>query len=117
MIGATVIESAPDTEEDESTSLKSAMELMSAAYALHPSFGEADILDIKAGIRPSYPDNLPRITINKNRISCNGLFRHGYLLSPVMAQCVADHLAGRDNQFTSLFIKDTHDENHNQRAA
>ena len=50
MIGATVIES-----EKNSVTLKSAMELMSALYALHPSFGEAEILDIKAGLRPSLP--------------------------------------------------------------
>lgn len=112
MIGATIIESA----ENETVSLRSSMELMSALYALHPSFGDAEIIEIKAGMRPSYPDNLPRITFNHNIISCNGLFRHGYLLSPVMAQSVADFIKGSENDFMHLFRKED-DENHNQRAA
>jgi len=113
MIGATQIESSGDTN----VSIRSAMELMSALYALHPSFGEAEILDMKAGIRPSYPDNLPRITINGNLIACNGLFRHGYLLSPVMAQCVADHMAGNEHPMMHLFLKGEPHENNHQRAA
>jgi len=98
LIGATQIES-----EGAHVSLRSAMELMSALYALHPSFGEAEIVDIQAGVRPTYPDNLPRITRNGNIIACNGLFRHGFLLSPVMAACVADDLAGRNNPHRLLF--------------
>jgi len=100
MIGATSIESA-----DTHMSLRSTMELASALYSLHPSFGDAHILDAKAGVRPAYPDNLPRITIEGRTIRCNGLFRHGYLLAPVMAQCVSDYLVGQDNEFTSLFMR------------
>jgi len=111
MIGATVIESA----ENQAVSLRSSMELMSALYALSPSFAESEIIELKAGIRPSYPNNLPRITINDNHISCNGLFRHGYLLSPVMAACVRDHLNNKTNPFMHLFLKGERDENHNQR--
>ena len=118
MIGATVIESS----DNQSTSLRSAMELMSALYSLHPSFGEAEIVSIKAGIRPSYPDNLPRITPNGDKISCNGLFRHGYLLAPIMAECVRDYIQGQDNEFMPLFIsKGKSDvrqhQSHSQRAA
>lgn len=113
MIGATIIESG----ENEGMSLRSAMELMSALYALSPGFADAEVLELKAGIRPSYPDNLPRITIRGNVISCNGLFRHGFLLSPVMAACVADHLAGKENEFMPLFNKGTKDESHDKRAA
>ena len=113
MIGATVIESA----ENNTVNLRSAMELLSALYSLHPSFADAQILEIKAGIRPSYPDNLPRITFHENRISCNGLFRHGYLLAPVMAECIQDYLKGHENKFMSLFNKEQSNENHSQRAA
>jgi len=101
MIGATTIESA----ENRSVSVRSSMELMSALYAIHPSFADAQIIELKAGIRPSYPDNLPRITINDKTIACNGLFRHGYLLSPVMAECVRDHINGKTNPFMHLFQK------------
>ena len=111
MIGATMVEA-----EGQGVQMRSAMELMSALYALHPSFGEAEIVEIKAGVRPSYPDNLPRITVCGHVISCNGLFRHGYLLAPVMAACVKDMVADEENAFLPLFRKDS-DENYHQRAA
>ncbi len=57
MIGATMIESA----EKGAVSVRSAIELLSAAYALHPAFGEAEILEMSADVRPAYPDNEPRI--------------------------------------------------------
>ncbi len=110
MIGATAIESA----EDETVSLRSAMELMSALYSLHPSFGDARIVEICAGIRPSYTDNLPRIKTDKNMISCNGLFRHGFLLSPFMADCVKNHIEDRQNNFKSSFVG-VFDESNDQR--
>lgn len=110
MIGATVIES-----DDKTVTMKSAMELLSAAYSLHPSFAESEIVSIRAGVRPAYPDNLPRITVRDRVISCNGLFRHGFLLSPVMAECVADYIAGRANPFISLFMRSDHAD-HDQRT-
>lgn len=100
MIGATNIESA-----DEHVTLRSAMELMSALYALHPSFSEAHVLELTAGVRPTYPDNLPRITVNGKNISCNGSYRHGYLLSPVMAQATMDIIDGIENPYLSM-LKD-----------
>ena len=115
MIGATIIESG----DNENVSIRSGMELMSALTLLSPSFMDAEILDIRAGVRPAYADNLPRMKIDKtaNKILCNGLFRHGYLLAPVIAECAADYIMGRKNEFTPLFWKDGDDENHNQRAA
>lgn len=110
MIGATQVESAENT----GVSLRSGMELMSALYSLHKSFGEAEILEIKAGIRPAYPDNLPRITIKENIIICNGLFRHGYLLAPIMARCAQNYIEENPHEFFSLFTRDQH-ENYDQR--
>lgn len=87
-VGASVIENAD--EQDESVLLRSAMELLSAAYSLHSSFGEAKILDMRSAVRPAYLDHLPRIKIKDNGvIQCNGLFRHGYLFAPIIAECVA----------------------------
>ena len=99
MIGATQIES----EDGAHVTLRSAMELMSALYALHPSFGEAQILETLSGVRPSYPDNLPRIRQSGNIITAGGLFRHGYLLSPVMAEAIADLLERKENPYMVLF--------------
>jgi glycine oxidase len=83
MLGATSIES-----EDTGVSVRSALELLSAAYAVHPAFGEARILEFGAGLRPAFPDNLPRVVIDRSRkrISVNGLYRHGFLLAPALAE-------------------------------
>ena len=81
MLGATSIEA-----EDWGVSVRSALELLGAAYAVHPAFAEARILEFGSGLRPAYPDNLPRITVDKKRISVNGLYRHGFLLAPALAE-------------------------------
>lgn len=85
MIGATVIES----QETGPISLRSALELLTAAYALDPAFGEAEILMSGAGARPAFPDNRPRIINANGYIYVNGLYRHGFLLAPVLAELVA----------------------------
>ena len=81
MLGATSIEA-----EDTHVSVRSALELLGAAYSVHPAFAEARILEFGAGLRPAYPDNLPRVAVDKQRISVNGLYRHGFLLAPALAE-------------------------------
>ena len=88
MLGATSIEG-----EDTGVSVRSALELLSAAYAVHPAFGEARIVEFGAGLRPAYPDNLPRIDINGPHISVNGLYRHGFLLAPTLAELTLAYVA------------------------
>ena len=85
MIGATMIESA----EKGAVSVRSAIEMLSAAYALHPAFGEAEILEMSADVRPAYPDNEPRIDAREERIFVNGFYRHGFLLAPAFADRAA----------------------------
>ncbi|MCB1784565.1 MAG: FAD-dependent oxidoreductase [Alphaproteobacteria bacterium] len=111
MIGATNIEGAGG----EHVSLRSAMELMSALYTLHPSFGDAQIIALHSGIRPSYEDNLPRITVRGNIIACNGLFRHGFLLSPFLSECVRKHIAGEKDNLHTSFVS-IENEDHDQRT-
>src|SRR2546430_3798292 len=81
MLGATSIEA-----EDSGVSVRSALELLGAAYAVHPAFAEARIVEFGSGLRPAFPDNLPRIAIDKEKISVNGLYRHGFLLAPALAE-------------------------------
>jgi glycine oxidase len=81
MLGATSIES-----ENSGVSVRSALELLGAAYAVHPAFGEARILEFGSGLRPAYPDNLPRIAVDNDKIAVNGLYRHGFLLAPALAE-------------------------------
>ncbi len=85
MIGATMIESA----EKGAVTVRSALELLGAAYALHPAFGEAEILEMSADVRPAYPDNEPRIEERDGRIFVNGFYRHGFLLAPAFAERAA----------------------------
>jgi glycine oxidase len=88
MLGATSIEA-----EDTGVSVRSALELLSAAYAVHPAFAEARIVEFGSGLRPAYPDNLPRIAIDNERISVNGLYRHGFLLAPALAELTLGYVA------------------------
>ncbi len=92
MIGATVIES----EDTGPVSLRSALELLGLAYALHPAFGEAQLIESATGIRPSFPDNVPRAVVRDGgrRILVNGAWRHGFLLAPVMAEATLAQLNG-----------------------
>ena len=81
VIGATQIE----TEEYSPASGRSALELLSALYSVHPGFGEARILEIVSQCRPALPDNAPEIRWDgRKTLSINGLYRHGYLMAPAI---------------------------------
>jgi glycine oxidase len=88
MLGATSIEA-----EDTGVSVRSALELLGAAYAVHPAFAEARIVEFGSGLRPAFPDNLPRISIDDERISVNGLYRHGFLIAPALAELTLSYVA------------------------
>ncbi len=87
LVGATSIES-----EDTGVSVRSVLELLSAAYAVHPAFAEARIVEVGAGLRPAYPDNLPRIDVRGDHIRVNGLYRHGFLVAPALAELTVAYL-------------------------
>jgi glycine oxidase len=88
MLGATSIEA-----EDTGVSVRSALELLGAAYAVHPAFAEARIVEFGSGLRPAFPDNLPRIAIEDEKISVNGLYRHGFLIAPALAELTLNYVA------------------------
>lgn len=99
MLGATMIEAGRRTR----ATARSVLELLSAAYALNPAFGEAEIIEIGVDARPAFPDNLPRIRRRENIIHVNGLYRHGFLLAPAVARMVADLVI---NNISSEFCDD-----------
>ena len=72
--------------------MRSVLELLGSAYALHPAFGEAEIVDMGAGVRPSFPDNIPKIVVRGRTLHVNGLYRHGFLLAPALAELAAAYL-------------------------
>ena len=82
VVGATQLES----ESTQAMTVRSALELLSAAFALHPGFAESEITELCAGLRPAYPDNLPRVEWHGGVLRVNGLYRHGFLIAPVVAQ-------------------------------
>ena len=88
MVGATMIES----EHDGPISARSLMELLNAAYTLHPAFGEAEVIETGTGIRPAFDDNIPRITGSGPHLAINGMYRHGYLMAPMLAEELAQRL-------------------------
>ncbi|MBZ9798778.1 glycine oxidase ThiO [Mesorhizobium sp. ES1-4] len=90
MVGATMIE----CDAAGPITARSAMELLGAAYALHPAFGEAELVETGVGVRPAFADNLPRVERDGRHIRINGLYRHGFLLAPAMARQAADIILG-----------------------
>ncbi len=80
-IGATEIES----EDLSPISVRSTLELLSAAYSVDSGFAEARVLELIAQCRPALPDNLPSIRfLGERTMQINGLYRHGYLISPAV---------------------------------
>ena len=77
--------------------MRSGLELLSAIYSIHPAFGEGRIIESRVNLRPGFMDNLPKIKSQAGLIRANGLYRHGYLASPKLAQQVADIVKGKDN--------------------
>ncbi len=80
LVGASEIES----EDRSPVSLKSAVELMSAAHSVMPALAEARIKRLDVNLRPALPDHEPRIDSAPGLVRINGLFRHGWLLAPAV---------------------------------
>lgn len=90
LIGATSIES----EDFRPVTVQSAMELLSAAFTVHPGFAEASILENAVNCRPALADNLPQIRAEDGLIQINGLYRHGFLIAPRLAELACGYLGG-----------------------
>jgi glycine oxidase len=91
VIGATEIES----QDLSPASVRSTMELLSAAYAVHPGFGEARIVEIATQCRPTLPDNRPALRWRGPRVlQINGLYRHGFMIAPAMLDAAWQCLSG-----------------------
>jgi glycine oxidase len=84
LIGATSIES----DDRRPMTVQSALELLSAAFTVHPGFAEASIMELIVNCRPALPDNLPCIHVCNGLIRINGLYRHGFLISPKLSELV-----------------------------
>ncbi len=89
VIGATEVEG----EDSSPVSVRSALELLSAAFSVHPAFGEARIVELNAQCRPTLPDHRPALVWNGGTtFAVNGLYRHGFMIAPAVAE-MAIHFA------------------------
>lgn len=87
VIGATEIEG----EDMSPMTVRSALELLSAAFAVHPAFGEARILELNAQCRPTLPDHRPAVVWDgADTVTLNGLYRHGFMIVPEVAATAAE---------------------------
>lgn len=82
LIGATEIESS----DSGPISVRSALELLSAAYSVHKGFAEARIIHMDTGVRPTRLDHQPIVDVQAGLTRINGLYRHGYLLTPAVVE-------------------------------
>lgn len=100
VIGATEIES----EDLSPASVRSTLELLSAAYAVHTGFAEARIIEIATQCRPTLPDNLPAVRRPRPRVlEVNGLYRHGFMIAPAMLDVVLELMASGQSPLASRF--------------
>ncbi len=100
VIGATEIES----EDMSPPSVRSTLELLSAAYAVHSGFAEARILEIATQCRPTLPDNLPAVrSVAGNVLEVNGLYRHGFMIAPALLDVVMELLESGQSTLAPRF--------------
>ncbi|WP_049756285.1 FAD-dependent oxidoreductase [Anaplasma centrale] len=101
IVGATEIESCDFSE----VSVKSVLELLSAAYSVHRGFAEARVLNMMSACRPAFADNLPRVIVENNAVRINGLYRHGYLSAPAIVEEVINLLKCGNTRYPGLHTK------------
>jgi glycine oxidase len=81
LIGASEIESDDFSE----ISVRTTLELLTAAYCVNSKFGEARIIKTITQCRPTLSNHLPKIKYTDGLVSVNGLYRHGFLIAPTLA--------------------------------
>lgn len=89
-LGATQVE----RDDDGPTTVRSALELLSALFSISPAFGDASVLEMGVGLRPAMPNNQPLLTVEPGLARLNGLFRHGFLLAPTLAHALVAAVRG-----------------------
>jgi glycine oxidase len=82
IVGATEI----DSEDTSAVSVRSTVELLSAAHSIVPQLAEARIVRLDTHLRPATPDQRPHLHCEPGLIRINGLFRHGFLLAPALIE-------------------------------
>jgi glycine oxidase len=73
-----------------------AYELVRDALALVPGLDDAELVAVRAGLRPGTPDDVPLIgrSAMEGLVVATGHYRNGILLTPITAEAVAAAVAG-----------------------
>jgi glycine oxidase len=87
VVGASEIES----EDRSPVSLRSTLELLSAAHSVIPELAEARVVHSESNLRPTLPDNLPILSQESGITRINGLYRHGWLIGPAVVEDALAH--------------------------
>src|SRR5690606_33825029 len=82
VVGASEIES----EDRSPVSLRSTVELLTAAHSVLPELAEARLIHSEVNLRPALLDNLPRIENEQGVTLINEFFRHGWLIVPAVVE-------------------------------
>ena len=82
IVGATEI----DSEDRSPVSVRSTIELLTAAHSIVPQLAEARIVRLDTHLRPATLDQRPHLHCEPGLIRINGLFRHGFLLAPALVE-------------------------------
>lgn len=82
LIGASELE----TEDISSISVRTTLELLTAVYYVHRGFAEARMIKTVTHARPTLVHHQPRIKYTQKLIAVNGLYRHGFLIAPALAE-------------------------------
>ncbi len=92
VVGATVEEKGWDT----TATAGGAYELLRDALALVPGLDDAELVTVRAGLRPGSPDDLPMVGPSgvDGLVVATGHHRNGILLTPVTAEAVAAVVTG-----------------------
>jgi glycine oxidase len=105
LVGATELEA----EDYGEISLRTTLELLSSVYCLNSGFAEARILKTVTQCRPALPSNLPAIKSREGLTAINGLYRHGFLIAPSLAEEVLRGILGKKNQLHYPQLWEDHD--------
>jgi glycine oxidase len=97
-LGATVVES-----EAPVVQVRSVLELLATVSAFLPAALHAEVVEVGAGLRPTLPHHRPaaRWVPQSRTLRINGLYRHGFLLGPLIAEQVLALLALPEAEYSS----------------
>jgi len=101
VVGASEIEA----DDDSSISVRSCLELLSAAYSVHSGFSEARVIEALTNRRAAFSDNLPQIHYQPGLIAVNGLYRHGFLIAPVLVDDIYRLLMAKDLRYPQCVLE------------